>query len=108
MDGNLTTDCTDHMDWSELRGIYRNRRLDIDNLRLANSNEDMPYPAFDRSRLKIQPLAQRQHDLDLSYLLPLDAPPPDFTHPALSTIGQRLVEAKAKAKGAARIALMGA
>jgi hypothetical protein len=66
----------------------------------------MPYPAFDRSRLKVQPLAQRQHDLDLSYLLPLDAPLPDFTHPALATIGQRLVEAKRK--GAARIALMGA
>ena len=35
----------------------------------------MPYPIFDRSRLRIQPLAQRQHDLNLSALLPLDAPP---------------------------------
>src|SRR5216117_3469907 len=66
----------------------------------------MPHPAFDRSRLKIQPLAQRQHDLDLSSLLPLDAPLPEFAHPALPTLGQRLVEAKRK--GAARIALMGA
>ena len=24
----------------------------------------MPYPQFDRSRLTIQPLSQRQHDLD--------------------------------------------
>jgi hypothetical protein len=40
----------------------------------------MPFPAFDRSRLEIKPLAERQHDLDLSHLLPLSAPPPDFAH----------------------------
>ena len=34
----------------------------------------MPYPTFDRSRLRIQSLANRDHDLDLSVLLPLDAP----------------------------------
>src|SRR5262249_40515933 len=66
----------------------------------------MPYPAFDRSRLKIQPLARRQHDLDLSALLPLTAPPPAFAHPAIPTLGRRLHEAKRA--GAARIALMGA
>ena len=69
-------------------------------------NTSMPYPLFDRLRLKIQPLAARQHDLDLSVLLPLDAPAPAFTHPALPTLGQRLHTAKAN--GAARIALMGA
>jgi hypothetical protein len=66
----------------------------------------MPYPAFDRSRLRLQPLAQRQHDLDLSVLLPLDAPPGDFSHPALPVLGRRLVEAQAH--GRARILLMGA
>jgi hypothetical protein len=66
----------------------------------------MPYPAFDRSRLQIKPLAQRQHDLDLSALLPLDAPLPTFEHPALPILGQRIAEAKRH--GAARIALMGA
>src|SRR4051794_40847643 len=66
----------------------------------------MPYPAFDRTRLKIQPLARREHDLDLSVLLPLDAPPPDFDHPSLPVLGQRLVEAQQR--GAARILLMGA
>jgi len=65
----------------------------------------MPYPAFDRSRLRIQPLAQRRHDLDLSVLLPLDAPA-TFTHPALPVIAQRM--AAAKHTGAARILLMGA
>jgi hypothetical protein len=66
----------------------------------------MPYAAFDRSRLKIQPLARREHDLELSVMLPLDAPPPDFDHPAMTMLGQRLVEGRAR--GSARILLMGA
>jgi len=66
----------------------------------------MPFPQFDRSRLHIQPLARRQHDLDLSVLLPLDAELPDFSHPALRLLGQRLVESRRK--GSARILIMGA
>ncbi len=66
----------------------------------------MPHPAFDRSRLRIQPLANRQHDLDLSVLLPLDAEPPPFDHPAMPVLGRRLVEARER--GAARILMMGA
>jgi hypothetical protein len=66
----------------------------------------MPYPTFDRSRLRIQPLARREHDLDLSVVLPLDAPPPAFTHAALPTLGRRLADAKRA--GSARLLLMGA
>src|SRR5262245_23721929 len=66
----------------------------------------MPFPAFDRSRLRVQPLAQRQHDLDLSVMLPLDAPLPPFDHSAMAILGERL--AAAKQRGAARILLMGA
>jgi hypothetical protein len=66
----------------------------------------MPFPQFDRSRLVIKPLAQRQHDLDLSVMLPLDADVPIFDHPAIPVLGRRLVEAKKT--GAARILLMGA
>jgi hypothetical protein len=73
---------------------------------LNQSVTAMPYPQFDRNRLHIKPLAERRHDLDLSALLPLDAPPPPFEHPALPVLGQRLIEAKRH--GAARIALMGA
>lgn len=65
----------------------------------------MPFPAFDRSRLKIKPLHERQHDLDLSILLPLDAAP-EFEHAAIPILAQRLHDAKQR--GAARIALMGA
>jgi hypothetical protein len=56
--------------------------------------------------LRIQPLARRQHDLDLSVLLPLDAPLPAFAHPALPALGRRLAEAQQR--GSARILLMGA
>jgi hypothetical protein len=66
----------------------------------------MPFPEFDRSRLRIQPLAQRRHDLDLSAILPLDAPLSQFSHPAIPELGRRL--AKAKQAGAARILMMGA
>jgi hypothetical protein len=66
----------------------------------------MPYPAFDRSRLHTKPLAQRQHDLDLSIVLPLDAPLPEYSHPALPVLGRRLVEARQR--GSAGILLMGA
>jgi hypothetical protein len=66
----------------------------------------MPFPAFDRSRLRIQPLANRRHDLDLSTILPLDAALPAFDHPALNLLGKRLVETKAR--GSSRILLMGA
>jgi hypothetical protein len=66
----------------------------------------MPYPTFDRSRLHIQPLANRQNDLDLSAVLPLDAPPPDLAHPALPVLGRRLIDARRA--GGARLLLMGA
>lgn len=66
----------------------------------------MPFPAFDRSRLRVQPLAQRVHDLDRTHILPLTAPEPDLPHPALPVLGRRLVEARNR--GRARILMMGA
>jgi hypothetical protein len=65
----------------------------------------MPYPQFDRSKLRLQPLARRQHDLTLSILQPLDSPVA-FGHPSIPLIGQRLREANVR--GAARILMMGA
>lgn len=66
----------------------------------------MPFAAFDRSRLKVQALTDRCHDLDLSALAPLDGPRPSFTNPALAALAKRLLEARTR--GSARILLMGA
>jgi hypothetical protein len=66
------------------------------------------YPQFDRSRLRLRPLAERQHDLSLSSFLPLDACPEPLAGDAMESIGvlaRRLVEAKKR--GAARLMLAG-
>lgn len=66
----------------------------------------MPYPQFDRSRLRLRPLAERAHDLTLDVLRPLDPAAVAFAHPHVPHIGRRLAEAKAR--GAARVLMMGA
>jgi len=63
------------------------------------------YPLFDRSRLKLLPLAGRRHDMDLGYLLPADAPS-DYVHPDLEAVAQAI--GRAQACGASRILMMGA
>jgi hypothetical protein len=64
------------------------------------------YPLFDRSRLRIQPLQDRVHDLPLSRWIGLDDAVPEFSHPDLSVIAGKLMEARNT--GASRILLMGA
>ena len=57
----------------------------------------MPYPIFDRSRLKILPLEQRVHDVDLKeVLLDPNGPAPEFSHPALPVLAKAIVEARRK------------
>lgn len=65
----------------------------------------MPFPQFDRSRLIVKPLAERQHDLSLDVILPLDSPA-DYAHPSIPVIAERLKAANAG--GSARILMMGA
>ena len=64
------------------------------------------YESFDRSQLLIKPLSERKHDMDLNYVLKLDAPAPEFSHPQLPSVAQHLMAAREK--GAARILIMGA
>jgi len=64
------------------------------------------YAVFDRSRLVIQPLAERVNDLQLDHWLALDAPTPPYSHPQLSELARRLIGANES--GAARILMMGA
>lgn len=64
------------------------------------------YPTFDRSRLRLRPLAERAHDLTLDWWLELDEPAPEFSHPDLRLLAERLQAARSA--GAARILMMGA
>jgi len=53
----------------------------------------MPYPTFDRGRLKLRPLADRAHDVNLSDVLSLDANVPPLDSPDLVTVARRVVSA---------------
>jgi len=64
------------------------------------------YETFDRTRLKLRPLAERTHELDLDRWLTLEAAAPPFAHPDLGSVAQRL--AVARRRGAARVIVMGA
>lgn len=63
------------------------------------------YPVFDRSMLRMRPLAERTHGMDVNDVLPLDTPI-DFEHPCLEIIARNIREACDR--GAARILMMGA
>jgi hypothetical protein len=64
------------------------------------------YAEFDRSRLLVKPLAERQHDLHRERWLSLDDETPPCNHPDLPAIARRLCAARSV--GAARILMMGA
>jgi len=51
------------------------------------------YAEFDRGRLRILPLAEREHDLDRSVVLDPAAAPPPFEHPAIPVLAERVVGA---------------
>lgn len=55
----------------------------------------MPFKQFDRSQLKILPLEQRIHDVDLKkVLLEVDGEIPEFSHPALPVLADAVVKAR--------------
>src|SRR5271165_5616860 len=64
------------------------------------------YPLFDRSRLRLRPLAERVHELHLDHWLALDDAPLDYAHPQLADVAARILAAHRA--GAARILMMGA
>jgi hypothetical protein len=69
----------------------------------------MPFAAFDRARLRLRPLAEREHDLDLSIMLPANgrgAPP--LEEPAAEQVRQIAARVRAaRERGAAVVMLMG-
>lgn len=64
----------------------------------------MAQDLFDRSRLKLRPLAERQHDLDLSVIR--EPVRPERIDPAFEAVARRLVSARERK--ASRILMMGA
>ena len=64
------------------------------------------YEAFDRSRLKLRPLGERQHLQDLGYILQVGQADRPFSHPALPVLAERI--ASAKQRGSAVVLMMGA
>ena len=66
----------------------------------------MSYPLFDRSRLRLKPLAERVHDYSLNQFAQLDDPLPAYENPDLTGIARRMVTASRA--GRAVIWMMGA
>ncbi len=64
------------------------------------------YELFDRSRLRLRPLEERRHDLELAHWLSLDDATPPYSHADLAVAAERLAEARRSC--AARILMMGA
>ncbi len=64
------------------------------------------YETFDRSRLRLRPLAERVNDLSLERWLALEDAAPPFDHPDLPEIARRL--RSAASGGAARVLMIGA
>ena len=54
----------------------------------------MAYPVFDRSRLRLRPLSERKHDMDLAYVLSLDDAHQTFDHPSLDIVADRVRAAR--------------
>jgi hypothetical protein len=66
----------------------------------------MPYPTFDRSRLRLRPLGERRHDMGLDQLLGLDEDVAPFDNPLLDQVAERVVAARAATRPV--VLLMGA
>ncbi len=64
------------------------------------------YETFDRSRLRVRPLAERDNNLSVSDWLALEDDAPPFAHPELAALAARITAAREG--GSARILMMGA
>ena len=54
----------------------------------------MPYPIFDRSRLRVKPLSERVHDLSVGGFIGLDDELPPFDDPGLAPVAQAILSAR--------------
>ncbi len=63
----------------------------------------MPFAQFDRSRLRLLPLAQREHEIDRSVMIFPDGPRQPFEHESLPMLAERIVAA---ARGGSAVILL--
>ena len=63
------------------------------------------YRVFDRNRLHLRPLGERNHDMDVGDLLHVDDGEPEFDHPHLPVVAGKVRQACDN--GAARLLMMG-
>ncbi len=54
----------------------------------------MPFPEFDRSKLRVLPLAEREHDMTIAEVMQLSAPVAELDNPDLDTLAERIVAAR--------------
>jgi hypothetical protein len=66
----------------------------------------MPYPIFDTSKLRLQPISNRMSNLTVDDIIPLDAKPPDVQFNNLDKVAHEII--LARKKGAPVILFMGA
>jgi len=66
----------------------------------------MPFPEFDRKKLRVLPLGEREHDMTLDEVLQLGDPVEEIEHPDLDTLAERIVQARRQ--GGQCIWMMGA
>lgn len=66
----------------------------------------MPFELFDRSRLKLRPLGEREHDLTRDIMVYPESPYEPCDDPVLPILAERVVEAREK--GSAVILMLGA
>jgi hypothetical protein len=66
----------------------------------------MPYPTFDRNRLKLKTISERVNDLNRDVIMQLSDPIPDYENKNLEILAERIVQAKIK--GATIMIMMGA
>ena len=66
----------------------------------------MPYPTFDRDRLILKSLRDRQNDLNRDVILHLNDPIPEYHSDQLASLADRMIQARAR--GATVMMMMGA
>lgn len=66
----------------------------------------MPFQKFDRNLIKLKPLSERKHDLNLDIMMDIDSEIPEFSHPSMDILADRIIQARRR--GAPVIMMMGA